>query len=468
MKVLLINPSQLMIYGTPMPQAYPPLGLLYVGAVLEKDGHEVTFVDIDVDGFDDAKLESYVREYGPGMVGVSTTTPSMNDALHAAEVVKRATDAPVVFGGIHPTIAAQECMESEYIDIVVKGEGEITAVELARALEKGGDLSAIEGVLFKKKGKVVENGDRPLIEDLDTIPFPARHLLNRPEKYTPADAMRTPATPIITSRGCSGKCTFCCTKQIFGRKYRFRSVDNIIAEIDYCIGRYGMKEFHIADDNFIAHRQRTIDFCKRVVDGNYDLGFFFFNGLRADFVSPEILKALKSIGVFSVGYGVESGNQAILDRIKKGLTLDKLRYAFRISKEEGFKTWAFFIIGLPGDTPETIRDTIDFAKELDPDFVKFLILKPYPGSEVFNELKSLGLIENFNYTMYGVYTAPVHRLEEMTSAEILYWQKRAYREFYLRPKVILRHIMRIRSLTQLKVDIHSGVFIFKKMLTKSL
>jgi len=172
-----------------------------------------------------------------------------------------------------------------------------------------------------------------------------------------------------------------------------------------------------------------------------------------------VLRSLKNIGLINIGFGVESGNQKILDRIKKNIKLETIRNAFRLAKEIGFQTWGCFIFGLPGDTKETMRETIDFAKELDPDFAKFLILKPFPGSEVFRELSENGLIFDHNYDFYGIYTRPVHRLPDLSAHEILNWQKRANREFYFRPKKILQHLIRIRSLKQLKFNIKSVLFI---------
>ena len=196
---------------------------------------------------------------------------------------------------------------------------------------------------------------------------------------------------------------------------------------------------------------------------NIKTTFVFANGLRADKIDEEILRALKQIGVLSVGFGVESGNQNILNIIKKDIELDTVRKAYKLSKKLGFETWGFFIIGLPEETKETVRDTIEFAKELDPDFAKFLILKPFPGSEVFNQLNNKNLIFDYNYSHYGVYTAPVHNLENLTAEDMVKMQKKAFKEFYLRPKKILQHLLRMRSVTQLKLNFKSAIFVLQKI-----
>lgn len=446
-----------------MPQAYPPLGLLYIGAVLIKNNHQVRLLDPDAEDCFGEKLRSFIKEYTPELIGITASTSIIKEALRIAKISKSIyPKVPIVIGGIHPTISPKETLENEYVDFIIIGEAEITVVEFVDALEKGKDLSKIDGIGYKRNGEIHLNKRRELIKDLDSIPFPDRDLLKNPSAYVPPDAQKTPVTSLITTRGCFGACTYCQTKNIFGRKLRSRSVENVIDEIKYCIKKYGIKEFHFADDNFVEDKKRVLDFCREVRKLDIKPNFVFFNGLRADNVDEEILRALKSIGVLTVGYGVESGNQEILNRIKKGIKLDTYRKAYKLSKKMGFQTWGFFMIGLPGETAKTIRDTINFAKELDPDFAKFLILKPFPGSEVFEELHSQNLIFNYDYELYGVYTRPVHRLPSLTAEEIFKWQKKAYREFYFRPKKLLQHVLRIKSFAQLMFNIKSAIFIFYK------
>ncbi|MCM8761239.1 MAG: B12-binding domain-containing radical SAM protein [Candidatus Omnitrophica bacterium] len=473
MKILLINPSQEKVYGRKMAPAYPPLGVLYIGTVLEKDGHRVRFADIDTEGLDEQKFKTLFTEFDPDTVGISSVTPTFKDALRWAKISKSLKkEVPVILGGIHATIAPQEAICEENIDIVVVGEGEETIRQLCEELSKEKpSLHSVKGIYFKKDGKSVATERRPFIDDLDSIPFPDRSLLKRPDAYMPPDAERLPAMTIITSRGCPGSCTFCCTKHIFSKTFRMRSVANIIAEIEGLVNGHGIREIHIADDIFTLNKKRALEFCDEVKKRDLGVHFQFMNGLRADCVDREILVALKNIGIKTVGYGVESGNDAILKRIKKNIPLDVTRKAFKLSKELGFETWAFLIFGLPGETEETIKDTITFTKELDPDFAKFLILKPYPGSDVYAELLRDNLIFNTDYDNYGVYTEPVHRLPALEPDRMIYWQKRAFREFYLRPSKILTHARRIRSLQQLKLALNGAFFafycMFKKDKTKS-
>ena len=188
-------------------------------------------------------------------------------------------------------------------------------------------------------------------------------------------------------------CIFCCSKQIFVRRYRTRSKDSLIKEIKHYIEKFGVKELHIMDDVFTLNKERTLEICRAIQDGGFNLSLSFANGIRADSVDEEVLRALKDTGFEDLGFGVETGDEKILESIKKSTTKDSMRRAFKMAKRFGFNTWGFFIIGLPGETKATIKKTISFAIELDPDFAKFLILKPFPGSEVFKNLNECGAIK---------------------------------------------------------------------------
>jgi len=462
MKILLVHPSQHTAYGDSLIKpSHPPLGLLYIASCLQKYGHKINVIDYDNDNITDDKFKSFLRKNRPDAVGFTATTSSINHAVKLAGYVKQIGDIPVMIGGIHATIAPEKVIKEKCFDFVIFGEAEQTAVELVRELcNKNKDFSNVKGIVYRKKGKAVFNEARPVIKDLDTLPFPAIGLLKN--KYLPPDALKTPAISIFTSRGCPGRCTYCCTKNIFGLKLRFRSVKNMIQEIESLLGK-GIREIHIMDDNFTVHKKRVLDFRDMLKKKGIETSFVFGNGLRADMIDEDILQALKDMDVLSVGFGVESGNQEILDRIKKDIKLETVEKAYKLSKKFGFQTWGFFMIGLPGETKETVRDTIDFAKKVDPDFAKFLILKPYPGSEVFEELNEKGLIFDFDYENYGVYTKPVHNLPNLSSEEIGKLHKQAFREFYLRPGKIMQHLIRLKSFTQLKLDLRSGLFVLKKI-----
>ncbi|MCQ9207528.1 MAG: B12-binding domain-containing radical SAM protein [Omnitrophica bacterium] len=367
MNILLINPSQDRVYGKKMMPAYPALGLVYVGTVLKKEGHNVRLLDVDTEDIKEAEYRDIFKSFNPDAVGITSVTPTFKNAVKWGTLSKKIKNIPVVLGGIHATIAPEEVIKEGPIDIIVIGEGELTVVELFNCLSQGSaGLEAIKGIWFKRGNKIVSNERRPMIEDLDSLPFPDRTLLKKPYKFIPPDATKLPIASIITSRGCPGSCTFCCTKHIFSKRFRARSAHNISLEVKALVAE-GIKEIHISDDTFTLVKPRVLDFVQAMKKEKFNVDFRFMNGLRADFVDKDILRACKEIGVKTVGYGVESGNKNVLKNIKKNISLDVTRNAFKISKELGFETWAFLIFGLPGDTKETIKETIRFVKELDPD-----------------------------------------------------------------------------------------------------
>lgn len=451
-----------------MPPIYPPLGVLYIASMLEAEGHTVDFIDMDIEEMDADGLIAYVEKTRPAMIGFSCVTPTVELAWDlSAKLKSKFSDIFISIGGIHATIDPDNTLDKDGVDAICIGEGEHTAVELVTELESASpDLSKVNGIYYKQDGEIRRNPPREMEHKLDNFPFPAFHLLKDLSKYSPPDAQGLPVAPIMTSRGCPGRCTYCCTKQIFGRRFRARSVGNIVEEIDLLVNKFGIKELHFLDDNLSTSKKRILELCRQLKKRNYPIRYEISNGIRADMVDREILTALKDIGMVNVGFGVESGNEEILEVIKKGISKDKVRKAMRLAKELGFETWGFFIIGLYKDTPETVQDTIDFAIELDPDFAKFLILKPFPGSEIFNQLQAMNLIDSYEYAKYGVYTEPVHHLTDMTAEEIHQWQKRAFRKFYFRPSKVWSHMKRIGTWAQFKIALKGLFFVIARVFKK--
>lgn len=462
MKILLINPSQLEVYGGVVSPSYPPLGLGYIGAVLERRGHDVKILDMDADAISKENLKEYLSSFNPSAVGITTTTPTFKNAELVAKTVKEFINIPIILGGIHATIAPEDCISSKYIDFIIRGEGEQTIIELVDALENKKDVLKIDGLTYKNGKKIIHNKDKELIKDLDSLPFPARHLFNQ-QKYTYPDALHHPAFPIITSRGCSGFCTFCCVQKLFKNVYRFRSAKNVVDEIEFLIKNHKAKEIHIWDDNFILAKKRVFEIKEEMKKRGIKIPISFPNGVRVDQVSYDILKALREMGVYGIAFGVESGNQQILNNVKKGTTIKQIEDAFKLAKSIGFEIWGFFMFGLPGENKETINETIELAKRLDPDIAKFHILKPYPGTEIFYQLMKDGLITNANYSDYGIHTRPVHRLPDLSEDELLDLQKKAYREFYLRPKKVIKQILRLKTLTRINLNIKAAISILRAM-----
>jgi len=466
-KALFIIPSQRLVYGISIHPSYAHLGVLYVSACLEKEGVEVRIIDVDVDGYNTNMIIEEIGGFRPDIVGLTATTPVINDCMNMAGIIKEHYDIPVILGGIHATLNPIECIKRNNIDFVIVGEGERTAVELVDKMRSGKkDFDSIKGLAFRKNGQGHFTGDRELICDLDSLPFPSRHLLKNFSKYKPPDAEHLPVASIMTTRGCPGRCSYCCTKNIFRDRYRAHSIDYVLREIAYVKERFDVREIHIADDAFNVNKKRTLEFCRAVKRENFGIHFEFLNGLRADVIDQEILSAFKEIGIGNVGFGAESASRKILRNVHKNIMPEKVRDAVGLSKKNGFKTWVFFMIGLPGETECSIRRTIAFARTLDPDFVKFLIFKPFPGTQIYNEMMDRGLIDDLNLDNYGVYTPPVHHLDTLTKEDLLRWQQKAFRIFYFRPSKIWQHLKRQKSMTQVALSLRGLKFVaynaFKK------
>ena len=463
MDILLINPPVKEIYGEFTPPDYPPLGIAYLAATLEKEGYNVKIEDLATSRDYESILNKSLKEFNPSLVGITATTPTFSIAVELAQKIKKSSKAKIVVGGMHTTLTPKKSIKPKYIDFIIFGEGEETIKELACALKrKEKDFSKIKGLGYKKNGVGMINEPRPLIRNLDDIPFPARHLF-KSLNYTYPDARYSPCYPIMTSRGCSGKCTYCCTKNIYPY-LRLRSPKNVVDEIELLVNKYGAREIHIWDDNFIVAKKRVFEIRDELKKRKIKVKFSFPNGVRVDFATEDVLKALKEMGTYSLAFGVESGNQHILDNVKKGTTIKQIEDAFKLAKKLKIETWAFFLLGLPGETKKSIEKTIDFAKKINPDVAKFHILKPFPGSEIFTELADKGLINSYDYDTYGIHTRPVHRLPNLSEDELLEMQKKAYRKFYLRPGKIIKHITRLNSITRIKLNFSPVISIIKNVM----
>lgn len=465
-RVLLVIPSQFNVYGVNIKPAYPALGVMWVGAMLEAAGHACEIIDVDADN---ASLDTILNRLDEGqfdILGLTAVTPTYGNALQIAKAAKaRFPKVTTLLGGIHATVDPIECAKEEVLDFVVVGEAELTAVELVDAiLARNTDFSGIKGLVYRDdSGKIVSSGARALVPELDDYPYPAVHLIKGLDRYAPAHATVLPVAAIMVSRGCPGACTYCQTKNIFGRRTRFRSPMNVIGEIRKLVYEYGVKEIHFLDDVITANRKFVREFCDLLKKEPYKLHLEVANGLRADMVNEEILTALKEVGLRNVGFGIESGNDRVLKLVKKGITKEQVRKAIRIAKGIGLETWGFFIFGLPGDTEESIRETVDFAIELDPKYAKFVFLKPFPGSEVYYQLDEKGLIDNRDYAQYGPYMPPVHHLQGVSQERMIELQQQALRRFYLRPRKIIEHLADIRSFGRLVSFVRGGFFVFAQL-----
>ena len=375
MRTLLIN--------TPYPSTECPtmtLGLAYVAAVLEKEGIEVQVQDFLVSKYSKEKLAGKVADFAPEIVGITSVTMNYPIASRILRDCKEIDGNIItVIGGPHASFWTEEALtEAPWIDIVVRGEGEYTMLEIAR----GKHFPEIDGIGFREKGDTVLTRPRQWIENLDELPFPARHLF-------PLSRYRAISgeCELITSRGCPFHCIFCVGHKMVGRKGRFRNPKLVVDEVEKIL-EYGFTIINVVDDLLTLNRRHLNAFCDEVTARKLKFKWTAFS--RVDTVNPELLGRMKEAGCSFICYGVESGNQKILDIVRKKITPEKVKEAVRLSKDAGIKSLASFIIGLPGETKETLKETADFAKGLGT-YYGFHLLSPFPGSEVRQRAEEYGL-----------------------------------------------------------------------------
>lgn len=451
MRLLLINPPRSSIddIENAIDTIAPPIGLAYLAAVLERAGYDVKIIDAPAISMNFKSLRYELSRLKPDVVGITATTPYIFDAIETAKIAKmEIPDCVTILGGPHPTLMPVETLSNPYVDIVCIGEGEKTIVELANALEMYGmdKLSDIKGIAYKHDGKPIINEPRPLIEDLDSLPFPARHLL--PMNMYKAFGKRIPIGSILTSRGCPFKCIFCASSKIWGKKFRARSPRNVVDEIEEFISKYRSKYIEFIDDIFTLSKKRTIEICKEIKSRGLDI--FWGCSSRVDTVTKEILAIMKSAGCFIIYFGVESGVQRILDKLAKGIKLEQIKKAFRWAKEVGIQTLASVMIGAPGESLEDIQRTLKFVKKLDPDFVQFSILTPYPGTEIYEELKKQGYELDNDWRNYSG-TRPTIKGKDMDPDEIIKIFKKAYVQFYMNPRKLISYLAKGSGLVVLNI-----------------
>jgi len=418
----------------------PPLGLAYIAAILEAHGHKVSIIDSPTLKVDTKTFIHKVKEFKPDVIGLSIQTPLAPKAYNIAKVIKKESkDIIIIAGGPHPTYMYEEALNNG-IDIVVRGEGEITTAELLDVLEKYGlsrdKLRKVQGIAFKDRdNRVIVTPPRRLITDLDSLPPPARHLLPV-EKYTlfnkPIKAIH-----VMASRGCPYGCIFCITSYFWGRKVRFRSARKVVDEIEGHVYRQGARYVIFTDDELVMNRKFIYEFIKEVKERKLDI--VFTCGARVDHVDKDYLKYLYDNGCIMLYFGVESGSQDTLDKIGKGITIDQSIRVFKWIKELKGHATASFILGFPWETVEDLEKTINFAIKLDPSYAQFTVATPYPGTPLYYFAIKNNLIVHRNWEHYTTLT-PVMKGFYLDINTIKRYLKQAYRKFYLRWKFIMQEL----------------------------
>jgi len=427
-----------------------PIELGYISSYLKQNNHSVKLMDLHLLNRPYKELNKIIKKEKPKFVVISRKSSSFNQLKKISQIVKKNDKkVTVILTGNLPLPVLKKAMIINEIDIAAYGEAEKTILGLSEKKE----INKIDGIIYKKNKKIITNPPRKPIKNIDLLPFPDYEGLNVRAAYKIYGAAFFPhRIGITTSRGCPYKCTFC-IDPIVQSPPRMRSVTNIIKEIELLYTQYGIKRFEFYDDLFTVHRDRAIKICKEIIKQNFNIKWVVNS--RVDTVDEELLAIMKSAGCYYITYGIESGNQEILNMIKKQTSIMQIKNAIKITKKVGLKAYGLFMIGFPSENDRTIRHTINFAKELNLDYATFNILHPIPGTEIF-ELAKKGQGIKFisddlgkkavGYTNMGLPTISKKRLAK--------YQKRAYKKFYLRPRFLLNKLF---------FDISFFIINFKKL-----
>lgn len=428
---------------------WQPLGILYVASSLLNAGHEVRFFNGAFISHEEI-LEG-IKGYKPEFVGISSTTFGWLRAKRTACDIKM-LDRKIFIcaGGPYPMAIQEGCLDSEGegFDAVVTGEGEITVVEMVDRLQNKKGLKGVSGVVYKEGNLIIKNPPRPLINNLDSIPFPARELLGNANQYIPPPATykRKPVAVMLTSRGCNRRCIFCFQiDRERNQGIRYRSVENVMQEIELCL-KQGFKEIKFIDDTFADDYNRAMQIAEEIKRRRLD--FTWFVSACVNQVDRALLAAFKEAGCWAILLGAESGVQKNLNTLKKGITLEQTRKAVKSAKEVGLMVITPFLFGIPGETFEDGLQTIDFACDINPDIANFHAITPFPGTELYENAGQYGTISTnlTDFTYQGIAFVP----HTMSRQEIATLRSIAFRRFYSRPKLILKKLLHIRGVDDIK------------------
>ncbi|UCH70344.1 MAG: radical SAM protein [Candidatus Bathyarchaeota archaeon] len=443
MKFSFINPSPAPDTPDMVVTAWPPLGILYCAGVLMGEGIEVSILDQAVKVFSTRQTVNWVKKENPHILGFSVLNSSMEEAVKIARQAKMENpNLTIVFGNYHATFNAERILNKyPFVDMIVRGEGEYTCLELGKCLEKGGALRKVAGITFRKNGIVVSSPDRPLIKDVDSLPFPDRDLIDAQYSSTiyGVKVATKKFSTIVSSRGCPFRCTFCGCRKFAQGVWRPRSVENIMAELESLLSE-GYEQFLFVDDNFTLNQKRVAEFCQKVKKEGIDIEWFCDS--RVDNCRYDVFRQMVKVGCKILYFGMESANQRILNYYKKGITPNDSRSAVEKARKAGIDVIVgSFILGAPDETRREIQNTLKFAHELNIDVPQLNILGAFTGTDLWRDLVTKGFIDEDQLWETGAYVPRVSP-QSVPFEEIRHMIYDYFRAFYLRPKLLLTEILR--------------------------
>lgn len=442
MKVVLITPPMLSAEASQvLGIKAAPMGLAYLAAVLEEEGYQPSIIDANALELNFFELREELKKESPDVVCVTAITPMIYEAMTSVKIAKSVCpNSTTILGGPHVTFCPMETLEDcPELDVVCLGEGEETLTELIRKVKKEQDLDDVKGIIYRKKGHFYKTKPRPLIKDLDKLPFPARHLLPM-DRYTVL-GRKYPSINIVSSRGCPFRCTFCSSSYFYGKNYRARSAKNVVDEIEQVVHEYKVKSIEFSDDTFTLYHKRVEEICEEINRRKLDISWG--SSSRANLVTRDLLIRMRKAGCHLIFYGIESGSSRILKLMNKGETLNQMARAVKVTKETGMETLGSFILGYPEETRDDLLRTIHFSKEIGIDFAQFSFATPYPGTELFDFAVKKGLLLTRDWSLYTA-VMPVINPKYYSLEELNRLFAKAYRSFYASPSLLVHHLSKGR------------------------
>lgn len=436
----------------------PNIQLLYVAAVLEQLDVELQYMDIVGMGVSNTELERRLKQFQPDLIGLSVFTSHFQNALHFCAYLKSfLKKTKIILGGVHTAIFPTETMEyNPHIDYVCVGEAEVVLPEFVKRWENQENFEGLKGIVWRDGSQIRYAGHPELCKDLDKTPFPARHLVPN-EKYYNFISTRRNYTVFNSSRGCPFGCIFC---EAAKTKWRARSAENVVQEFEECYEKYNIREIDIFDSSFTIKKQRVLDICQLLINKGLHKKIIWDVRSRVDTINEEMLEALKEAGCYRIFYGIESGNREVLNALRKNNDLAQIERIIKKTDKVGISAFGYFLVGSPGETTETVRETVDFAKKLPLDFAIFNCLTPFPKTELYNKYY-LPFVERDFWADYITKTEPDTTFMgrpwlNIEDSELRRMAHKAMLEFYFRPKQLYRALRSIKSTDQFRRYIAAG------------
>jgi radical SAM superfamily enzyme YgiQ (UPF0313 family) len=467
MKIALINTPYLDIYGPDRVAVASnfPLGIACLAAYVREHGHQPFLFDPEAYAYSGQRLHQEIRRVAPDAIGISCVTATFLTAKKMAQKLKEQFDVPIIIGGPHTSAVPDLAIEHDpEFDIVVFGEGEVTLTEILDRLERGESLRGCQGCHARENNQIIKNERRPFIADVDSLPYPARDLLDL-ERYRPNNqtSIGRRSMPMFSGRGCPFHCVFCSTSTIMGHNFRAHSAQRVVDEMQHLIAEYGVEHIAFKDDTFTVNRKRVHEICALIRQRGIKIAWTAHATVST--VDEDLVKAMREAGCICVLFGIESGDPEVSRKMGKGITLDQARKAIVLTHKYGIKTLTSYIFGLPGETRQSANNTIEFACSVPSTISMFFILVPYPGSDVYDDFIMRNKEGLFNSWKYFAHTStkPLVSIEGMSEEEMLGLVGKAYMRFYLRPVQIWRMLRKLHGWAELMTYIRGGLGLLQRL-----